>query len=228
MSDALLGRIRATGTIRVHEGVRIAAVQGGRRLESVTLAAFNPDGDADGGDGPTGRSTCPRSSLSSARTPAAHGSRRPSPATDSMVGIVPPGGPAAAPLSPGRGEPTGIGARGGGAREVARRRDGARWSKSGHDVAPRRLGEGGRRTRKEIPCHPPHSRQAGFGRAEDQSRTTGPAGRCSDRVSPGRCTRWAPRPARLGRRARRPGQYTPRAWARTCARPPLCSSSWTI
>ena len=46
MSDYLLGRIRARPNIGVHEGVEIAGVHGERRLESVTLRAFNPDGPA--------------------------------------------------------------------------------------------------------------------------------------------------------------------------------------
>ena len=46
MSDYLVGRIRAAPNIILHEGVEIAAVHGERRLESVTLRAFNPDGDA--------------------------------------------------------------------------------------------------------------------------------------------------------------------------------------
>jgi len=37
MSDYLVGRIRATANILVHEGEAIASVQGGRRLEGVTL-----------------------------------------------------------------------------------------------------------------------------------------------------------------------------------------------
>jgi len=47
MSDYLVGRIRATPNIKVHEGVQIAAVQGERRLEGITLRAFNPDGDSE-------------------------------------------------------------------------------------------------------------------------------------------------------------------------------------
>jgi thioredoxin reductase (NADPH) len=39
MSEYLVGRIRATPNIRLHEGVEISAVQGERRLESVTLRA---------------------------------------------------------------------------------------------------------------------------------------------------------------------------------------------
>jgi thioredoxin reductase (NADPH) len=46
MSDYLVGRIRAAANIKVHEGVEIAAVDGERRLESVTLRAFNPGSDA--------------------------------------------------------------------------------------------------------------------------------------------------------------------------------------
>jgi thioredoxin reductase (NADPH) len=46
MSDYLVGRIRATPNIKVHEGVQIAAVDGQRRLESVTLKTFNPDSDS--------------------------------------------------------------------------------------------------------------------------------------------------------------------------------------
>ncbi|HEY8668196.1 MAG TPA: NAD(P)/FAD-dependent oxidoreductase, partial [Tepidisphaeraceae bacterium] len=44
MSDYLVGRIRAAANIRLHEGVEVAAVQGERRLESITLRAFDPDG----------------------------------------------------------------------------------------------------------------------------------------------------------------------------------------
>lgn len=46
MSDYLVGRIRAAANISVHEGVEIAAVHGERRLESITLRAFNPDSDS--------------------------------------------------------------------------------------------------------------------------------------------------------------------------------------
>jgi thioredoxin reductase (NADPH) len=52
MSDYLVGRIRAARNIQVHEGVEIAAVHGERRLESVTLRAFNPDGDGAKTDAP--------------------------------------------------------------------------------------------------------------------------------------------------------------------------------
>jgi thioredoxin reductase (NADPH) len=45
MSNYLVGRIRARTNISVHEGVEISSVQGERRLESVTLRAFNPDGE---------------------------------------------------------------------------------------------------------------------------------------------------------------------------------------
>ena len=50
MSDYLVGRIRAAPNIVLHEGLEIAAVDGQRRLESVTLRAFNPDGDAQQND----------------------------------------------------------------------------------------------------------------------------------------------------------------------------------
>jgi thioredoxin reductase (NADPH) len=46
MSDYLVGRIRSAANIRLHEGVEISDVHGERRLESVTLKAFNPDGDS--------------------------------------------------------------------------------------------------------------------------------------------------------------------------------------
>ena len=49
MSDYLVGRIRATPNIKVHEGVQIAAVHGERRLESITLKDFNPDDDSEKG-----------------------------------------------------------------------------------------------------------------------------------------------------------------------------------
>ena len=47
MSDYLVGRIRATTNIKVHEGVQIAAVHGERKLESIALKAFDPDGDSE-------------------------------------------------------------------------------------------------------------------------------------------------------------------------------------
>jgi thioredoxin reductase (NADPH) len=53
MSDYLVGRIRATQNIVVHEGVEIAEVHGERRLESVTLREFNPDGDLKKPDKPS-------------------------------------------------------------------------------------------------------------------------------------------------------------------------------
>ena len=46
MSEYLIGRIRATANIKLHEGVEVSQVHGARRLESVTLRAFNPDGPA--------------------------------------------------------------------------------------------------------------------------------------------------------------------------------------
>jgi thioredoxin reductase (NADPH) len=45
MSDYLVGRIRATPNISLHEGVEIAAVHGEQRLQSATLRFFDPDGD---------------------------------------------------------------------------------------------------------------------------------------------------------------------------------------
>jgi thioredoxin reductase (NADPH) len=45
MSDYLVGRIRAAANITVHEGVEVASVEGERRLERITLRAFNPDGE---------------------------------------------------------------------------------------------------------------------------------------------------------------------------------------
>jgi thioredoxin reductase (NADPH) len=52
MSEYLVGRIRAAPNISLHEGVEIAAVQGERRLESITLRAFNPDGTSRDGEKP--------------------------------------------------------------------------------------------------------------------------------------------------------------------------------
>jgi thioredoxin reductase (NADPH) len=49
MSDYLLGRIRSTPNISVHEGVEVAGVHGERRMESVTLRAFNPKGGSSNG-----------------------------------------------------------------------------------------------------------------------------------------------------------------------------------
>jgi len=46
MSDYLIGRIRAKANISVHEGVEVSEVHGERRLESVTIRAFHPDGAA--------------------------------------------------------------------------------------------------------------------------------------------------------------------------------------
>jgi thioredoxin reductase (NADPH) len=49
ISDYLVGRIRATSNILVHEGVEIAAVDGARRMERITLRAFDPtDGTSNG------------------------------------------------------------------------------------------------------------------------------------------------------------------------------------
>jgi len=43
MSNYLVGRIRAAANIDVHEGVEIAAVGGEKRLESISLQAYDPD-----------------------------------------------------------------------------------------------------------------------------------------------------------------------------------------
>jgi thioredoxin reductase (NADPH) len=45
MSAYLVGRIRAAANIIVHEGLEVASVEGERRLERITLRAFNPDDD---------------------------------------------------------------------------------------------------------------------------------------------------------------------------------------
>src|SRR5262245_54923789 len=44
MSDYLLGRIRSTPNISVHEGVEVAGVHGERRMEGVTMRPFNTNG----------------------------------------------------------------------------------------------------------------------------------------------------------------------------------------
>src|SRR5262249_48267932 len=49
MSDYLLGRIRSTPNISVHEGVEIAGVHGERRMETVTLRPFNAIGGPSNG-----------------------------------------------------------------------------------------------------------------------------------------------------------------------------------
>jgi thioredoxin reductase (NADPH) len=53
MSNYLVGRIRSTANITVHEGVEIAEVLGQRRLEQITLRAFSPDAGLKGRE-PTG------------------------------------------------------------------------------------------------------------------------------------------------------------------------------
>jgi thioredoxin reductase (NADPH) len=45
MSDYLVGRIHAAPNIVVHEGVEVASLHGERRLEALTLRAFNPNRD---------------------------------------------------------------------------------------------------------------------------------------------------------------------------------------
>jgi thioredoxin reductase (NADPH) len=52
MSEYLVGRIRATPNISLHEGVEVASVQGKRRLESLTLRAFNPDDNSSKSESP--------------------------------------------------------------------------------------------------------------------------------------------------------------------------------
>src|SRR5262249_18590225 len=44
MSDYLLGRIRSTSNVAVHEGVEVAGVHGERRMETITLRPFSPSG----------------------------------------------------------------------------------------------------------------------------------------------------------------------------------------
>ena len=51
MSDYLVGRIRATSNISIHEGVEISEVHGDWRIESVTLKQFNPDNAGGSSDG---------------------------------------------------------------------------------------------------------------------------------------------------------------------------------
>ena len=46
MSEYLVGRIRATPNIRLHEGVEISAVSGEGRLESITLRTSSAEGEA--------------------------------------------------------------------------------------------------------------------------------------------------------------------------------------
>jgi thioredoxin reductase (NADPH) len=53
MSEYLVGRVRASANIRVHEGVEIATVHGERRLERVSLRAFTPEGEAPREGAPT-------------------------------------------------------------------------------------------------------------------------------------------------------------------------------
>ena len=53
MSNYLVGRIRAATNICVHEGTEIRAVSGERRLESMTLGEYAPDGDSGQSQEPT-------------------------------------------------------------------------------------------------------------------------------------------------------------------------------
>jgi thioredoxin reductase (NADPH) len=48
MSAYLVGRLREAANVRIHEAVEIAAVQGQKRLESVTLRAFDATGPGAG------------------------------------------------------------------------------------------------------------------------------------------------------------------------------------
>ena len=50
MSEYLVGRIRSSPNIVVHEGVEVSAVNGGRRLERVTLREAKGPGEAVTGD----------------------------------------------------------------------------------------------------------------------------------------------------------------------------------
>ena len=52
MSEYLVSRIRAAPNITVHEGVEVSAAHGQRRMESVTLRAFNPGSEVAKNDGP--------------------------------------------------------------------------------------------------------------------------------------------------------------------------------
>jgi thioredoxin reductase (NADPH) len=52
MSNYLVDRTRSAPNIRLHEGVEIAAVAGAKRLESIELRSFNPDGDSRKSDAP--------------------------------------------------------------------------------------------------------------------------------------------------------------------------------
>ena len=46
MSNYLVGRIRSAANIHLHEGAEIAAVGGEKRLESISLQAYDPDGES--------------------------------------------------------------------------------------------------------------------------------------------------------------------------------------
>jgi thioredoxin reductase (NADPH) len=51
MSEYLVGRIRAAKNLVVHEGVEVSCVHGERRMDALSLRAFNPDGDSNKSDG---------------------------------------------------------------------------------------------------------------------------------------------------------------------------------
>src|SRR5215831_7109659 len=44
MSDYLVGRIRSAPNVSLHEGVEVSAAHGARRMDGISLRAFNPDG----------------------------------------------------------------------------------------------------------------------------------------------------------------------------------------
>ena len=86
MSEYLVRRIRATPNISLHEGVEIAAVHGERRLESVTLRAFNPDGASEQQERTLGRrSPSPLRSSSSALSRDVPGCQKSLRATNSAI-----------------------------------------------------------------------------------------------------------------------------------------------
>jgi thioredoxin reductase (NADPH) len=53
MSNYLVGRIRDMSNITVHEGVEISAVEGDRRVESITIRPFKEEGAPATTDGPS-------------------------------------------------------------------------------------------------------------------------------------------------------------------------------
>src|SRR4029079_3343272 len=63
MSDYLLGRIYAAPNIVVHEGVEVAGIQGGRRLEGLTLKSFNANRDTPSNQPAASAQTIPLSAV---------------------------------------------------------------------------------------------------------------------------------------------------------------------